>query len=138
LINRNPALIRWALTFLTLVFVAVLIQPVFASPEFSGQTRQACSACHISGTGDRPPSHDVGRRLSWELQAPLSVRPQETDWQAARNRMEAGCLQCHSHSWTISHFTGLDRVVSEYNQRYYQPIVRKLEALHLYFIQIRR
>jgi predicted heme/steroid binding protein len=89
-----------------------------------------CAACHISGTGDLPSSHDVGLRLSWELQAPLTVRPQETDWRSARNRMEAVCLQCHSHSWTISHFTGLDRVVSEYNQRYYQPIVRKLEALY--------
>jgi hypothetical protein len=80
--------------------------------------------------GDEPSSHDVGQRLSWELQAPLTIHPEETDWQTARRRMEAVCLQCHSSSWTTSHFTRLDRVVSEYNRAYYQPLVRKLEKLY--------
>lgn len=89
-----------------------------------------CAACHISGAGDIPSNHDVGLRLSWELQAPLTVRPAGIDWQAARQRMHAVCSQCHSASWTNSHFMRLDRVVAEYNQAYYQPLARKLDALY--------
>jgi predicted heme/steroid binding protein len=89
-----------------------------------------CAACHMSGSGDLPSSHDAGQRLSWELQAPLTIRPQETDWQAARKRMQTVCLQCHSAIWTASHFTRLDGVVSEYNRAYYQPLARKLDELH--------
>jgi hydroxylamine dehydrogenase len=68
--------------------------------------------------------------LSWELQAPLTIRPEGADWQQARKRMETVCLQCHSASWTTSHFMRLDRVVSEYNQAYYQPLARKLDELY--------
>ena len=57
-----------------------------------------CAACHISGTTNMPSNHDVGHRLSWELQASLTIHPEGTDWQAARIRMEAVCLQCHSSS----------------------------------------
>jgi hypothetical protein len=89
-----------------------------------------CAACHISAAANMSSNHDVGQRLSWELQAPLTVHPAGSDWEAARMRMKAVCLQCHSRSWTASHFTGLDRVVSEYNQVYYQPLVRKLDELY--------
>jgi hypothetical protein len=84
----------------------------------------------MSGAGDLPSSHDAGQRLSWELQAPLTDRPEGTDWQAARKRMQTVCLQCHSVSWTASHFTRLDGVVSEYNKAYYQPLARKLDELY--------
>ena len=77
-----------------------------------------------------PSNHDVGQRLSWELQAPLTVRPEGNDWQAARKRMQAVCRQCHSPAWISSHFTRLDRVVSEYNQAYYLPLAEKLDALY--------
>ena len=89
-----------------------------------------CAACHISGSGGLPSNHDVSHRLSWELQAPLTVRPEKNDWQAARKRMQAVCLQCHGASWTISHFAGLDRVVAEYNQAYYLPLDKKLDELY--------
>jgi hypothetical protein len=89
-----------------------------------------CAACHISGAAKLPSSHDVGHRLSWELQAPLTVHPEGIDWRAARKRMESVCLQCHSPSWTLSHFKRLDRVVSEYNQAYYQPLTRKFDELY--------
>jgi predicted heme/steroid binding protein len=89
-----------------------------------------CAACHMCGAGNLPSSHDAGYRLSWELQAPLTIRPEGADWQAARQRMQAVCLQCHSPSWTTSHFARLDRVVSEYNNAYYQPLARKLAKLY--------
>lgn len=89
-----------------------------------------CAACHISGAGKTPGNHDVGHRLSWELQAPLTVHPEGIDWHAARHRMEAVCLQCHSKAWTTSHFARLDRVVDEYNQVYFGPLKQYFKALY--------
>lgn len=89
-----------------------------------------CAACHISGAGNSQQNHDVGHRLSWELQAPLSTHPVGNDWQAARHRMEEVCRPCHSRIWTKSHFTQLDRVVEEYNQVYYQPLVQRVDELY--------
>ncbi|MGD2271621.1 MAG: multiheme c-type cytochrome [Desulfobacterales bacterium] len=89
-----------------------------------------CAACHISGAGKMPGDHDVGHRLSWELQAPLAVHPAGIDWRAARRRREAVCLQCHSSAWTQSHFARLDRVVDEYNQVYFGPFKQVFEALY--------
>jgi hypothetical protein len=37
----------------------------------------SCSSCHMSGAGTVLTSHDVTERLSWETQAPLSIRPEE-------------------------------------------------------------
>ena len=42
--------------------------------DFRGPT---CASCHMSGAGSVMTSHDVTERLSWELQAPLTVRPEE-------------------------------------------------------------
>ena len=54
-----------------------------------------CAACHMSGSGPVLTSHDVTERLSWELQAPLTVRPSEfaafpakTNWQTERTKMK--------------------------------------------------
>jgi len=90
-----------------------------------------CAACHISGAGKTPANHDVSLRLSWELQAPNTVHPAGADWHANRLRMEAVCLQCHSSTWTRSHFARLDRIVEEYNQNYYAPLTRHFEKLYL-------
>jgi len=89
-----------------------------------------CAVCHISGSSKLPSNHDVGHRLSWELQAPLTVRPDGADWQAARKRMETICLQCHSLAWVKSHFVGLDQVVQEYNQNYYQPLIQIMDRAY--------
>ncbi len=90
----------------------------------------ACAACHISGAAKTPANHDVGHRLSWELQAPLTAHPVDNDWRAARLRMEEVCLQCHSRSWTKSHFVRLDRVVEEYNRAYYEPMAKLIDELY--------
>ncbi len=95
-----------------------------------------CEACHISAAGQVAGSHDVTRRLSWELQAPLTVRPQDfapwpakTDWRTERAAMGAVCLNCHGRSWVDDHFAKLDQVVEEYNRVYYRPAKAKLDEL---------
>ena len=96
-----------------------------------------CAACHMSGSGGEPTTHDVTRRLSWELQAPLTVRPRDfkpwpsgTPWQEERRRMQNICLQCHGSLWVKSHFAQMDKAVSEYNDIYYLPAKKKLDQIY--------
>jgi predicted heme/steroid binding protein len=88
-----------------------------------------CATCHISAAGNLPDSHDVTERLTWETQAPRTVRPNEfkpypaaTDWKVERKKMQAVCTQCHGTTWTNEHFRNLDAVVKNYNTLYYDPI----------------
>ncbi len=96
-----------------------------------------CAACHMSGAGTTRTSHDVTERLSWEIQAPLTVRPSsfkpfpaKTDWQVERKKMQAVCLQCHGEQWVEDHYVKLDKVVSEYNEVYFKPAKKMLEELY--------
>lgn len=96
-----------------------------------------CASCHMSGAGPVIGTHDVGERLSWELQAPLTVRPQdfkpfpsEISWQAARKNMQAICNQCHSQPWTTDHYDNLDAAVENYNNVYFKPVKQMLTDLY--------
>jgi hypothetical protein len=82
-------------------------------------------------------THDVTERLSWETQAPLTVRPQDfaafpaaTDWQQERNKMKAVCQQCHGNSWIDDFYDGFDKAVQEYNEVYFKPAKAKLDELY--------
>lgn len=96
-----------------------------------------CAVCHMSGSGPVLTTHDVTERLSWELQAPLTVRPSDfaafpakTNWQAERTKMQAVCMQCHSKNWTESHYSQLDKVVADYNDIYYKPARKTMDLLY--------
>ena len=96
-----------------------------------------CAACHMSGTGLLPVSHNASRRLAWELQAPLTVRPEHfapfpapTDWPTERAAMKSVCRPCHGPAWTDGHFERLDRAVIEYNEVYYLPAKNQMDRLY--------
>jgi predicted heme/steroid binding protein len=96
-----------------------------------------CAACHMSAAPDVPRSHDVTERLAWETQAPLTVRPSEfapfpaaTDWRTERDKMKKVCLQCHSETWADDHFSNLDAVIINYNQRYFTPAKLAMDDLY--------
>jgi predicted heme/steroid binding protein len=96
-----------------------------------------CAACHMSEAGSLPKSHDVTKRLAWELQAPLTVRPSEfapypsgTDWKEERESMRSVCLQCHSEAWTDGHFDNMDTVIELYNNEYYLPVKEVMDRLY--------
>jgi hypothetical protein len=79
----------------------------------------------------------VTERLSWETQAPLTVRPEDftpfpakTDWRVERDKMKKVCLQCHSTLWTDDHFFNLDQVVRNYNDLYYTPVKTLMDNLY--------
>lgn len=102
--------------------------------DFRGPT---CASCHMSGAGTVLTSHDVTERLSWETQAPLTVRPSDfaafparTNWEVEREKMTAICLQCHGKTWVDDHYSKLDLVVQEYNDVYFTPAKKVLDQLY--------
>ena len=102
--------------------------------DFRGPT---CASCHMSGAGSVMTSHDVTERLSWELQAPLTIRPEDfkplpaqTNWKEERIKMQEVCMQCHGRHWTESHYSQMDQTVQEYNEVYFNPAKAKLDELY--------
>ncbi len=102
--------------------------------DFRGPT---CASCHMSGAGPVTTSHDVTERLSWEIQAPLTIRPQDfkpfparNDWRVERDKMKAVCQQCHGKQWVDNHYVKLDKVVEEYNNVYFKPAKEMLDKLY--------
>ena len=96
-----------------------------------------CAACHMSGTGKVMGTHNVTERLSWETQAPLTIRPADfkpfpsgTDWQVEREKMKNVCRACHSDAWINDFYSGFDTAVDEYNNVYFTPAKAKLDELY--------
>ncbi|MDB9822317.1 multiheme c-type cytochrome [Deltaproteobacteria bacterium] len=96
-----------------------------------------CASCHMSYADGITATHDVTERLSWETQAPRTVRPENftpypaaTDWQQERNKMKTVCRQCHSTTWAEDHFKNLDEVIRNYNEVYYDPAKKILDELY--------
>lgn len=102
--------------------------------DYRGPT---CASCHMSGAGPVLGTHDVTERLSWELQAPLTVRPEDfkpfpakSNWEVERKKMQAICNQCHGAQWTEDHYANLDAAVANYNDVYYKPAKKVLDELY--------
>ena len=102
--------------------------------DYRGPT---CASCHMSGAGPVIGTHDVTERLSWETQAPLTVRPEDfkafpakTNWEVERKKMQAICNQCHGAQWTEDHYATLDAAVANYNDVYYKPARKVLDELY--------
>jgi len=96
-----------------------------------------CASCHMSGSAGVMTTHDVTERLSWETQAPLTVRPSEfaafpadTNWKTEREKMQAICMNCHGKRWTEAHYDDLDNAVHEYNEVYFKPAKAKLDEMY--------
>lgn len=96
-----------------------------------------CATCHMSGVGAVKTTHDVTERLSWELQAPLTIRPEDfkplpakTSWEKEREKMQAVCTQCHGKKWVTDHYDKMDKVVAEYNDVYFKPAKAMLDKLY--------
>lgn len=105
-----------------------------AGVDYRGPT---CASCHMSGAGTVLTTHDVTERLSWELQAPLTVRPSDfkafpakTNWQVEREKMKAICMQCHGKTWVEDHYAKLDKVINEYNDVYFKPAKKVFDELY--------
>lgn len=96
-----------------------------------------CASCHMSGGGTVKTSHDVTERLSWETQAPLTVRPEDfkpfpakVDWKTERGKMSEICQQCHGKKWVDDFYVDFDKAVEEYNEVYFKPAKAMLDKLY--------
>ncbi len=102
-----------------------------------GYRAPTCAACHLGGVPGRlMPDHDVSARLSWELQAPRSQRPENfaphrarRPWRRARREMQVVCLQCHGPALVESQFQRLDAAVADYDRNYFDPARRLFRRL---------
>ncbi len=99
-----------------------------------------CATCHMSGIGDLKSTHNVSRRLKWNLWAPFSkLRTgglETAAWdfikdgkitkgnalaghidgpEAGRGEMESVCKNCHTTKFTKNFFTMGDKHVELYN-----------------------
>ncbi|UCG38126.1 MAG: cytochrome C552 [bacterium] len=87
-----------------------------------------CSTCHISGGGGQGVTHDVGKRLSWNLRAPVSVKMENS--QKKREAMSAVCSACHSDYFVESFYKQLDEFVELYDTKFGIP-AQKIRSLLL-------
>lgn len=113
-----------------------------------------CATCHMSGIGDLKTTHNVSRRLKWNLWAPKSnlrdggletavkvwneegkftagnaVAGHPDGSAAGRAEMEAVCSSCHSTLHTKNFFTMADKQVVLYNESYFAPAKKMLDEL---------
>jgi hypothetical protein len=89
-----------------------------------------CAACHMSGLGPLGTSHDVGLRLKWESQLPLSILNKDHDGVTERKRMITVCRQCHSPRWAGNYLARYDMAVQHYNQYYFKPVKAVMDDLY--------
>ena len=98
-----------------------------------------CATCHMSATRTYPKyTHNVSERLTWESQAPFSVRTNKywggIEWPEKRNRMKSVCYQCHSQSFADRYLLVADLANLQYNEIWkatikWMKLLRKYGAL---------
>jgi len=93
-------------------------------------TAPTCAVCHMSGVGPLATTHDVGERLKWEIQAPMTVPNKDHDPDEARAKMRQVCTQCHSPRWANNHFTRFDKAIANYNDNYFKPVKKIMTDLY--------
>jgi hypothetical protein len=98
-----------------------------AGSHFSAPT---CAVCHMSGVGPLATTHDVGERLKWEAQAPMSIHNKDHSAEEARSDMITVCTQCHSPRWAKNYLDRLDMTMLHYNEEYFAPVTTVINALY--------
>jgi hypothetical protein len=93
-------------------------------------TAPTCAVCHLAGVGPLATTHDVGERLKWETQLPLSVPNKDFDGDQARARMTAVCQQCHSPRWSKNYLARFDLTIANYNDNYFKPAKAIMDDLY--------
>jgi hydroxylamine dehydrogenase len=100
--------------------------------DYRGPT---CATCHMSGIGELATTHNVTKRLYWNLWAPMSsvrnskdvMSPLLGDGEAGRKEMKQVCIACHSQTHTDNFFQQGDKAVKLYNEAYWKP-AQKMHA----------
>jgi len=88
-----------------------------------------CATHHMSGIGDLENTHNISRRLHWNLWAKISKKRNSPDplsmWTGdadkGRAEMKKVCSNCHSGTHTTNFFNQGDKAVKLYNEAYWKP-----------------
>ncbi len=96
-----------------------------------------CATCHMSGIGELTTTHNITERLHWNLWAKISKVRNSNDVMSpvfgngveGRKKMEKVCSSCHSKLHTKGFFKQGDKAVKLYNEAYYKPAKKMLDAL---------
>ncbi len=98
-----------------------------ASEDYSAPT---CAVCHMSGVGPLATTHDVGERLKWESEKPLTILNKDHDGEKSREKMVTVCTQCHSPRWSNNYLTRYDLAIDNYNDNYFKPVKLMMDDLY--------
>ena len=93
-----------------------------------------CTTCHMDAAPGMASTHDVGERMSWETQAPYTIRTTEAWgdgllWQEKRENMETVCRQCHAQPFIERYLLVGDLNALQYNE-IYRETKRWLNAMN--------
>lgn len=94
-----------------------------------------CATCHMSayGTGKgEGVTHDIGKRISWTLRPPVSIRWPKGDLVESNRRranMQEVCKKCHSPQYVIQFYEQFDSQIQLYNNKYARPGIAIMEYL---------
>ncbi len=98
-----------------------------AGKDFTAPT---CAACHMSGIGGLPTTHDVATRLKWESQAPMVLLNKDYNPEQGRKNMLVVCNQCHSPQWSKNYLDRFDKTILHYGKDYFTPAKKMLKELY--------
>ncbi len=88
-----------------------------------------CASCHVSATPNQGRTHDIGRRLSWNIRAPISKHTE--NWERKRKSMQEVCMNCHNAKYVANFYKQFDAGIELYNGKFAKPgkeIMDKLRA----------
>ncbi|MDT8395611.1 MAG: multiheme c-type cytochrome [bacterium] len=81
-----------------------------------------CASCHMSAGGSEGVTHDVGKRLSWNLRSPVSTKMENSA--NKRKAMVEICASCHSEGFVGGFYKQLDEFVELYDTKFGIPAMK--------------
>ncbi|MFQ5717038.1 MAG: multiheme c-type cytochrome [Nitrospinales bacterium] len=117
-------------------YMNITAQPWRVGVEYTAAP--TCATCHMSATEDQPVTHDVGRRISWNLRPPVSEKidakaikegRQVESWQDRRENMKNVCGSCHSELYVDGFYEQFDSAINLYNEKYGIPSAKLVKMM---------
>jgi hydroxylamine dehydrogenase len=97
-----------------------------------------CATCHMSATQEQNVTHDVGRRISWNLRPPISEKIDAKaikagkaveSWEQRRKNMKNVCSKCHSSKYVEGFYIQFDSAINLYNEKYGIPSTKIIKMM---------
>ncbi|MBN4079924.1 cytochrome c3 family protein [bacterium AH-315-C08] len=97
-----------------------------------------CATCHMSATQEQNVTHDVGRRISWNLRPPISEKIDAKaikagklveSWEQRRKNMKNVCSKCHSGKYVDGFYIQFDSAINLYNEKYGIPSTKIIKMM---------